>query len=52
MKQTIILTIAFLLIGASIYALYVAGKKLNYMLQYESMVIETVKDTVKPECLK
>jgi len=34
------------------YGIWNIQKKVNYKLQYETMVKETVKEMVKKECLK
>jgi len=34
------------------YGLWWIGKRANYSFQYEAMVKETIRETVKQECLK
>lgn len=46
------ITIACIFICAVGYGLWTVGKRVNYKLQYHDMVVETVRDNVKQECLK
>lgn len=39
------------ILGLSFY-LWKLGKQLNYEFNYKAMVADTVKELVKPECLK
>lgn len=43
-----------LLVCVSGLAFYIwkIGRGINYQFSYESMVTATIKETVKPECLK
>ena len=46
------ITVAVIFLCAVSYALWNVGKRVNYHFQYKDMVIETVKENVKQECLK
>lgn len=46
----IVVAICVFAIGA--YTIWSIGKRMNYSLQYEDMVQQTVRDMVKAECLK
>lgn len=48
--MTIILYV--LLMGGVIYGMWLVGRKINYAWSYEDQVKETIKATIKPECLK
>jgi hypothetical protein len=51
MKSISYVGVIAIVLGIS-YGLWVLGKKANYSFQYESMVKETIKETVKQECLR
>jgi len=40
------------IILAFAYGCYWVGKSLSYSIFYEDMVVQTIRETVKPECLK
>ena len=49
--EAIIITVIVFMIAVSI-ACWQIGRAINYQLSYKDMVIETIKETVKEECLK
>lgn len=51
MENKVVVIGAVVAIAAAI-GFYVVAKKLNYKLQYEKMVKETIVEMVKPEALK
>lgn len=52
MKHFIGYTALFVCALPIIYGLWIAGKWINYKLAYESGVQTTVREMVKPECLR
>jgi len=43
--------VAVLLVGSLAYVSLWIGKKVSYVFMYESMVIESIQEKVKPSCL-
>ncbi|HRZ18587.1 MAG TPA: hypothetical protein P5136_00895 [Methanofastidiosum sp.] len=51
--KSVVITLAAVIVCAAIsFGIYYLGKKINYAVSYESMVKDTIKEMVKPECLK
>lgn len=52
MKELIGYIFIIIIICVSSYYAWALGRKINYSLQYENMVVETIRNSVKSECLK
>jgi hypothetical protein len=47
----LIIIIGILVVLATSYGLWMLKRKINYAFQYESLVLETIQQQVKPNCL-
>lgn len=52
MKNFGIITMAIAFVGMLGYGAFLLERWINYTFSYESSVAETVREIVKPECLK
>ena len=49
--KTVTIILISSVVGASIWGVWEVGRRINYNFSYNDMVLDTIKDNVKSECL-